>query len=64
MWISGVALAAIFTTTKHTNTEHDLVNNVAIVLLVDVHLMLPTWRAEGTLRGSNGTDHRQALVIG
>jgi hypothetical protein len=65
-WTRGVALAAIITTAKHTNTEHDWVNKVAIVLLVahvminvvDVHLLIPTKRAEGILRGSNGTDHR------
>jgi hypothetical protein len=65
-----VALATVFTAAKHTGTEHNRVNNVAsvqvvarfVVNAVDVDLLQPTRRAEATLRGRTGTDHRQDLV--
>jgi hypothetical protein len=68
---AGVALATIFTAASDTGIEHDRVNNVAIVQIlaryvvnmVDVDLLQPTRRAEATLRGSTGIDHRQELVI-
>jgi hypothetical protein len=49
-------------------TEHDGVNNVAIVKVVtrfgvnvvDAHLLQQTGLAEAILRGSTGTVHRQA----
>jgi hypothetical protein len=55
-----------------TQTQsHDGVNNVTIVQVVarfvvnvvDTHLLQPPRRAEASLRGSTGTDHRQDLVI-
>jgi hypothetical protein len=63
---AGVALATIVTA---ANTEHDGVDNVAIVQvvalfainMVDAHLLQPTPRAKATLRSSTGTDHRQDL---
>jgi hypothetical protein len=33
------------------------------VLVLDVYLLQPTRRAEGTLRGSIETDHRRDLVM-
>jgi hypothetical protein len=67
---AGVALATIFTAARHTGIKHDRVNYVAIVQIVaryvvnmvDVDLLQPTRRAEATLRGSTGTDHRHDLV--
>jgi hypothetical protein len=72
----GVALATTFADVRNTGTEHDVVkylaarrtgtendgaNNVAVVQVVDAHLLKATRRAEA-LQGDTESDHHEDLM--